>query len=235
MIVAATYPFMSPLGIRTRTTIAKFAINDRLDDVDVHLRGRFDPRHLGGYLCPMNELAVLDGAGSRGMPLCLIIGSRAVEPDEAPGVFQPAATDRTPPLHPCQNRPQHLRSTPPTCASLLPASGMDARRVKTRDAGLQLRRQPGSGGRRPAPRKMLKFTLSLPDVQCLRATRSLGRILPDDAGVGAEDSNATDRTRSAPGGRHKDQRYRTGHACDRFRPRLPGARRSRPLKPGAGV
>jgi hypothetical protein len=47
------------------------------------------------------------------------------------------------------------------------ASGMDARRVKTRDAGLQLRRQPGSGGRRPTHRKTLKFTLSLPDVQCL--------------------------------------------------------------------
>lgn len=45
--------------------------------------------------------------------------------------------------------------------------GMDARRVKTRTAGLQLRRQSGSGGRRPTPRKILKFTLSLPDVQCL--------------------------------------------------------------------
>jgi hypothetical protein len=39
--------------------------------------------------------------------------------------------------------------------------------VKTREAWLQLRRQPGSGGRRLTPRKTLKFTLSLPHVQCL--------------------------------------------------------------------
>jgi hypothetical protein len=100
MIVAATYPFASPLGIRMNS-MAKFAIDDRLDDVDIHLGGRFDSRHLGSYLCPMEELAVFDRAGPCGKPLCLIVGYRAVEPDEAPGVFPPSATDRTPPLHPC--------------------------------------------------------------------------------------------------------------------------------------
>lgn len=65
MIVAATCPFVSPLRIRM-TSMTKFAIDDRLDDVDIHLGGRFDPRHLGSYLCPMEELAVLDRAGSCG-------------------------------------------------------------------------------------------------------------------------------------------------------------------------
>ncbi|SDG98405.1 hypothetical protein SAMN04487974_1159 [Pelagibacterium luteolum] len=88
-------------------SMTKFAIDDRLYDVDIHLGGRFDPRHLGSYLCPMEEPAVFDRAGSSGKPLCLIIGSRAVEYDEVPGVFPPSATDRTPPLHPCQYRPQH--------------------------------------------------------------------------------------------------------------------------------
>ncbi len=87
--------------------MTKFAIDDRLDDVDIHLGGRFDPRHLGSYLCPMEELAVFDRAGSCGKPLCLIVGSRAMEPDETPGIFSPSATDRTPPLHPCRYRPQH--------------------------------------------------------------------------------------------------------------------------------
>ena len=58
MIVAATYPFASALRIRTRTPMTTFAIDDRLDDVGIHLGGRFDPRHLGSYLCPMEELAV---------------------------------------------------------------------------------------------------------------------------------------------------------------------------------
>jgi hypothetical protein len=38
-----------------------------------------------------------------------------VEANEVPGVLPPSATDRTPPLHPCQNRPQHPRNTPPAC------------------------------------------------------------------------------------------------------------------------
>jgi hypothetical protein len=38
--------------------MTKFAIDDRLDNVDIHLGGRFDPRHLGSYLCPMEELRV---------------------------------------------------------------------------------------------------------------------------------------------------------------------------------
>ncbi len=79
MIVAATYPFASPLRIPMRTPIPKFAIDDRLDDVDIHLGGRFDPRHLGGYLCPMEELAVFDRTGSCRKPLGLIVGRRAVE------------------------------------------------------------------------------------------------------------------------------------------------------------
>jgi hypothetical protein len=41
--------------------MTKFAIDDRLDDVDIHFGGRFDPRHLGSYLCPMEELAVTRG------------------------------------------------------------------------------------------------------------------------------------------------------------------------------
>ena len=92
-----------------------FALDDRLDDVNIHLGGRFDPRHLGSYLCPMEELSVFDRTGSCGKPLSLIIGRRAVEPDEVLGVFPPSATDRTPPLHPCQNRPQHPSTTPPAC------------------------------------------------------------------------------------------------------------------------
>ncbi|TWI24117.1 hypothetical protein IQ26_06341 [Mesorhizobium tianshanense] len=59
------------------------------------------------------------------------------------------------------------KHSPQLARAPCPASGMDARRVKTRDAGLQLRRQSGSGGRRPTARKILKFTLSLLDVQCL--------------------------------------------------------------------
>ncbi len=47
-----------------RTTMTKFAINDRLDDFDVDLGGWFDPRHLGSYLCPIEELAIFDRAGS---------------------------------------------------------------------------------------------------------------------------------------------------------------------------
>lgn len=51
MIDAATP--VSWLKIRSRTSMTKFAIDDRLDDVDIHLGGRFDPRYLGNYLCPM--------------------------------------------------------------------------------------------------------------------------------------------------------------------------------------
>ena len=81
-----------------------------------------------------------------------------------PSVLPPSATDRTPPLHPCQNRLQHPRSTPPSLHGRpLPASGMDARRVKTRDAGLQLRREPGSGGRRPTSRKTVKLAVPFDD------------------------------------------------------------------------
>lgn len=98
-------------------SMTKFVIDNRPDDVDIHLGRRFYPRHLGSYLCPVEELAVFDRAGCCGKPLCLIIGSRAVETDEAPGVFPPSATDRTPPLYPRQNRPQHLRSTPPNCTN----------------------------------------------------------------------------------------------------------------------
>ncbi len=144
--------------------MTKFAIDDRLDDVDIHLGGRFDPRHLGSYLCPMEELSVFDRTGSCGKPLGLIVGRRAVEADEVPSVLPPSATDLTPPLHPCQNRLQHPRNTPPSLHGRpLPASRMDARRVKTRDAGLQLRRQPGSGGRRPTPRKTVKLAAPFDD------------------------------------------------------------------------
>ena len=79
--VEATYLFASPLRIRMRTPMTKFAIDDRLDDVDIHLGGRFDPRHLGSYLCPMEELSVFDRTGSCGKPLGLIVGRRAVEAD----------------------------------------------------------------------------------------------------------------------------------------------------------
>jgi hypothetical protein len=47
-----------------RTSMPKFAIDDRLEDVDIHLGGRFDPRHLGSYLCPMEELLRLRSRGS---------------------------------------------------------------------------------------------------------------------------------------------------------------------------
>ncbi|MBO6727954.1 MAG: hypothetical protein JJ911_20015 [Rhizobiaceae bacterium] len=49
--------------------MTKFAIDDRRDDVDIHPGGRFEPRHLGSYLCPMEELAVFDRTGSCGKPL----------------------------------------------------------------------------------------------------------------------------------------------------------------------
>lgn len=124
MIDAATP--VSWLRIRLRTSMTKFAIDDRLDQVDIHLGGRFDPRHLGSYLCPMEELAVLDRTGSCGKSLGLIVGRRAVEADEVPGVLPPPATDRTPPLHPCQNRPQHPRNTPPV-ARAPPARVRDGR------------------------------------------------------------------------------------------------------------
>ena len=107
-------------------SMTKFVIDNRPDDVDIHLGRRFYPRHLGSYLCPVEELAVFDRAGCCGKPLCLIIGSRAVETDEAPGVFPPSETDRTPPLYPRQNRPQHLRSTPPNCTNA-PARVRDGR------------------------------------------------------------------------------------------------------------
>ena len=74
--VEATYLFASPLPPMT-----KFAIDDRLDDVDIHLGGRFDPRHLSRYLRPMEEPAVFGRTGSCGKPLSLIIGRRAVEAD----------------------------------------------------------------------------------------------------------------------------------------------------------
>ena len=82
-----------------------------------------------------------------------------------PSVLPLSATDLTPPLHPCQNRLQHPRNTPPSLHGRpLPASRMDARRVKTRDAGLQLRREPGSGGRRPTSRKTVKLAVPFNDV-----------------------------------------------------------------------
>jgi hypothetical protein len=68
--------------------MTKFAIDDRLDDVDIHLGGRFDPRHLGSYLCQMEEPAIFDRTGSCGKPLGLIVGRRAVKADEVPGVLR---------------------------------------------------------------------------------------------------------------------------------------------------
>ena len=71
-----------------------------------------------------------------------------------PSVLPLSATDLTPPLHPCQHRLQHPRNTPPSLHGRpLPASRMDARGVKTRDAGLQLRREPGSRKKTPHPSK----------------------------------------------------------------------------------
>ena len=142
--------------------MTKFAIDDRLDDVDIHLGGRFDPRHLSRY--PNGGTGRLRSHG---------ILRQAVEPHNRPsgrgagrGVGRlPAIGDGSHAASPPMPKPPSAsqKHSPSLHGRPYPASGMDARRVKTRDAGLQLRREPGSGRRRPTPRKTVKLAVPFDD------------------------------------------------------------------------
>lgn len=51
-------------------------MDDRLDDREIHLRARRDPRHLGRHLSPMDELTGLSrSAGPGRQALCLVVGT----------------------------------------------------------------------------------------------------------------------------------------------------------------
>ena len=144
--------------------MTKFAIDDRLDDVRYPSR-RTDrsapPRQLplpnGGTVRLRSHGILRQAVGPHSRPSGRGGGLSA----ERPPAIGDGSHAASPPM---PKSPSASQKHSPQLARAPPARvRMDARRVKTRDAGLQLRRQPGSGGRRPTPRKTVKLAVPFDD------------------------------------------------------------------------
>jgi hypothetical protein len=120
----------------------ELVVDDCTHDIDIHFCSRCDARDLSANLRPMKCLAGVAARSRPGNePLRFIICRPFIASDECARILLPSPPDHAPLCCPSLQCPQQHHALP-FCAAE-PRHGMDARRLKTRLAGLQLRRQPG--------------------------------------------------------------------------------------------
>jgi hypothetical protein len=127
-------------------------VDDCTHDSGVHFCSRCDARDLSGNLRPMKCFAGVAARSTLGNePLRFIVCRSFIESDECARILLPSLPDHAPLCCPSLQDPQQHHALP-FCTADPPRHGMDARRVKTRLAGLQLRPLPGPDRETPLER-----------------------------------------------------------------------------------